>query len=49
MVDDINPALPSGPPKKNYGTYGMFLIMGNAGFLASIVGLGGLGLKRFGV
>ena len=35
-VDDINPALPYEEP--NYGNYGMFLIMGNAGSISSTVG-----------
>ena len=35
-VDDINHELPEAP--KNYGNYGIFLNMGNAGFIASIVG-----------
>ena len=30
IVDDINPALPQ---TLNYGNYGIFLIMGHAGFL----------------
>ena len=32
-VDDINPALPS----LNYGNYGIFRIIGNAGFISSTV------------
>ena len=32
MVDDANHALPQGP-------YGIFLILGNAGFISSTVGL----------
>ena len=32
-VDDINPALPQG----SYGNYGIFLILGNAGFRLSAV------------
>ena len=34
-VDDRNPALRT----LNYGNYGIFLIMGNAGFISSTVGV----------
>ena len=45
-VDDINPALPGA---LDYGNYGMFLIMGNAGYLSSTVVqfLGSIGLWTF--
>ena len=36
-VDDINPALPL--RTLNYGNYGIFPIMGNAGFISSTVRL----------
>ena len=36
IVDDINPALPL--RTLNNRNYGMFLIMGNAGFISSTVG-----------
>ena len=35
-VDDINPALPK-EPGLDYGNYGLFLIVGNAGFISSTV------------
>ena len=35
-VDDINPALRT----LDYGNYGIFLIMGNAGFISSAIGEG---------
>ena len=34
-VDDINPALPI--RTLNYGNYGMFLMMGDAGFISAAV------------
>ena len=34
-VDDVNPALPLGA--ENYGIYGIFLLMGNAGYITSTV------------
>ena len=36
-VDDINPALPYLLRTLNYGNYGIFLIMGIAGFISSTV------------
>ena len=39
-VDDINPALPKGPSTN----YGIFLIMGTAGFISSTVVYRSLGL-----
>ena len=45
-MDDINPALPL--RTLTYGNYGIFLIMGNAGFISSTVWLGvGIGVQSF--
>ena len=45
-VDDRNPALPKDLRTRNYGNYGIFLIVGHAGFISSTVAATSLGSLR---